>query len=90
MRGGRPGEYPEFGDRIPAHGSIPDLYDPFGIARKNSDEKKAKGLLAEINNGRLAMIGIMGFMAEAKIPGAVPGLDGLVKPFAGDVMQPFA
>jgi hypothetical protein len=34
------------------------------------------------------MIGIMGFMAEAKVPGAVPALDGLVKPFAGDVMAP--
>jgi hypothetical protein len=86
MRGGRPGEYPKF-ENIPNH-QIPSLYDPFGIAAKNSPDKKAKGLLAEINNGRLAMIGIMGFMAEAKVPGAVPALDGLVKPFAGDVMAP--
>ena len=29
-----------------------------------------------MNNGRLAMIGIMAFMAEAKVPGSVPGLVG--------------
>jgi len=87
MRGGRPGEYPAFGDRVPIH-KIPSLYDPLGIAAKNSDEKKAAGLIKEINNGRLAMIGIMGFVAESKVPGAVPALNGLVKPFAGDVMAP--
>ena len=38
--------------------------------------------------GGLAMIGIMGFMAEAKVPGSVPALSGLIKPFAGDVGQP--
>jgi len=86
MKGGKPGEYPPF-EGIPAH-QMPSLYDPFGIAAKNSPEKKAKGLLAEINNGRLAMIGIMGFMAEAKVPGSVPALTGLIKPFAGDVMAP--
>jgi len=88
MKGGKPGVYPPF-EGIPAH-KMPSLYDPLGIAAKNSDEKKATGLLAEINNGRLAMIGIMGFMAEAKVPGSVPFLTGLVKPFAGDVMVPFA
>jgi len=87
MRGGKPGLYPAF-EGIPAH-KIPPLYDPFGIASKNSDEKKAKGLLMEINNGRLAMIGIFGFMSEAKVPGSVPFLTGLIKPFAGDTMAPF-
>jgi hypothetical protein len=87
MRGGTPGAYPEFGDRIPIH-KLPSLYDPLGICAKQSQEKKAEGLLKEINNGRLAMIGIMGFVAESKVPGAVPALDGLVKPFAGDVMAP--
>merc|ERR1719183_2238174 len=86
MKGGKPGEYPAF-ENIPAH-RLPSLYDPFGIARKNSPEKKAKGLLAEINNGRLAMIGIMGFISEAHVPGSVPAISGLIKPFAGDVMAP--
>jgi len=90
MKGGKPGEYPPF-DGIPFHAAHLEkfpLYDPFGIARKNSPEKKAKGLLAEINNGRLAMIGIMGFISEARVPGSVPALEGLVKPFAGDIMAP--
>ena len=32
-----------------------DLYDPFGISKNASKEKKEKGLIVEINNGRLAM-----------------------------------
>jgi len=87
MRGGKPGAYPPF-EGIPAH-KLPPLYDPFGIASKNSAEKKAKGLLAEINNGRLAQIGIIGFISESKVPGSVPFLTGLIKPFAGDTMAPF-
>jgi len=92
MKGGKPGAYPEFKD-IPfheAHMNKFSLYDPAQIARKNSEEKKAKGLLAEINNGRLAMIGIMGFVAESKVPGSVPAISGLIKPFAGDVMAPLS
>lgn len=92
MRGGKPGVYPPFKD-IPfhkAHLNRFSLYDPLGIAAKNSPEKKASGLLKEINNGRLAMIGIMGFLAEAKVPGSVPGLTGLIKPEVFDTMGPFA
>jgi hypothetical protein len=54
-----------------------------------SPEKKEKRLLMEINNGRLAQIGIMGFLAAEKVPGSVPFLDGLVAPYSGDVMAPF-
>ena len=36
------------------------------------------------------MLGIMGFVAASKVPGSVPALDGLIKPFDGDVMAPFA
>lgn len=35
------------------------------------------------------MIGIMGFLTEQKIPGSVPLLTGIVKPYAGEVMSPF-
>ena len=53
-----------------------------------SPEKKEKRLLMEINNGRLAQIGIMGFLAAEKVQGAVPVLS-FLKPYAGEVMQPF-
>ena len=52
-------------------------------------ERKEKALLAEVNNGRLAMIGIMSIMAAQKVEGSVPALAGLIKPYAGDVMAPF-
>jgi hypothetical protein len=87
MAGGKPGDYPDFKD-IPAH-RIPPLYDPAGLFKKMSEEKKQTRLLAEINNGRLAMIGIMGFLAEGKVPGSVPALVGKIPQYAGEVMQPF-
>jgi hypothetical protein len=47
-------------------------------------------LIAEINNGRLAMLGIMAFLAEAKIPGSVPALGMFDIPaYGGEVMAPF-
>ena len=87
VRGGKPGVFPSFeGNPHP----VPlNLWDPFGFTKKMSPERKEKALLAEVNNGRLAMIGIMSFVAEAKVPGSVPGLDGLIKPCDLDVMQPF-
>ena len=36
------------------------------------------------------MFGIMGFAAAAKVPGSVPFLDGLIPPYAGEPMGPFA
>lgn len=35
------------------------------------------------------MLGIMAFMAEARVPGSVPALDGLVTPYSGEIMAPF-
>jgi len=87
MRGGKPGEYPPF-KNIPAHPVMPALYDPFGFYKNLSPEKKEKGLLAEINNGRLAMIGIMGFISAAKVPGSVPAIEGLIKTTSLDAMAP--
>ena len=55
-----------------------------------TEESKAKRLNIEVNNGRLAMIGIMGFLAAGKVPGSVPALNGLVQPYAGNVMAPFS
>ena len=43
-------------------------------------------LRTEINNGRLAMLGIMAFLAESKVPGSVPALNGLgIAPYSGEV-----
>ena len=67
-----------------------DLWDPVGFTKKMSEEKKAKSLVAEINNGRLAMIGTMAFMSEARVPGAVPALKDLVTPYDGEIMAPFS
>ena len=36
------------------------------------------------------MLGLFGFIAEAKVPGSVPALTGVIKPYAGEVMAPFA
>merc|ERR1711924_78452 len=68
-----------------------NLFDPLGITKRMSDEKKARGRLVEINNGRLAMLGLFGFLAESKIPGSVPLLNakGWVSAYAGDYMIPF-
>ena len=88
MRGGKPGYFPTF-DQLP-HPVPFNLFDPFGFSKNASAEKKAKGLLAEVNNGRLAMIGLFGFLSEAKVPGSVPGLAGVgIRPYDGDIMAPF-
>ena len=87
-KGGQPGKFPTF-DALP-HPVPFNLYDPFKFHTKLTDEQKEKRLRAEINNGRLAMLGIFGFLSEQTIPGAVPALGGVVKPFSGEVMAPFS
>jgi len=92
MAGGKPGEYPAFKsgeDGIP-HPVPFNLYDPFKISAKASDEKKAKGLIKEINNGRLAMIGILGQLAAQTTEGSVPLLKGVLPAYDGEPMAPFA
>jgi len=89
MRGGKPGQFPSIKNAAP-HPIPLDFFDPFNLQRGMSPEAKEKGLLTEINNGRLAMIGIMAFVAEAHVPGAVPLLNGVVKPYGGEIMAPFS
>jgi hypothetical protein len=87
MRGGKPGYFPTFKE-VP-HAVPWNLFDPFGFQKKLSAEQKATKLNAEINNGRLAMLGLMSLISEARVPGAVPALAGKIKPYTGEVMGPF-
>jgi len=90
MRGGKPGFFPSFNKGNIPHPVPLELFDPFGLSKNASPEKKEKGLLAEINNGRLAQLGIMAFVSEAKVPGSVPLLKGLIAPYSGECMAPLA
>jgi len=90
MRGGKPGAYPTFDlFRKEIHPVPLNLFDPFGFTTKKSAEAKADGLVKEINNGRLAMIGIFGFIAADKVEGSVPFLKDIAMPYSGEPMAPF-
>lgn len=87
--GRKPGEYPSFQlFRDNVH-FVLNLYDPFGFNKNMSDETKERRLTAEINNGRLAMLGIFGFLSADAIPGSVPALSGIAIPYDGNPMIPF-
>lgn len=91
MRGRKPGQFPSLADNFPFH-PVLNLYDPFNLHKNDSAERKERGLVAEINNGRLAMIGIFGFLAANKYPGSVPLLDkieGAAPGYSGNALAPF-
>jgi len=88
MKGGKPGYFPPFDSSFIPGGAL-DLYDPLGRNKSMSEEKKEKRLVMEINNGRLAMLGIFGFVSEGAVEGAVPGLKGIIPHYDGNVMVPF-
>jgi len=88
-KGRLPGQYPTFDNfRKHVHPLPFDLYDPFRFSRNKSEADKAKGRIMEINNGRLAMIGIMGFLAADNVKGSVPLLDAVAQAYDGNVMIP--
>merc|ERR1712066_1059479 len=90
MRGGKPGCFPKFNQGVIFNPLTPlNLFDPFGFTKDLTEEGKATKLYREINNGRLAMLGLFSLISEARVPGAVPALSGLIKPYDGEVMGPF-
>jgi len=91
MAGGKPGDFPDFtsGPEGLPHPVPFNYYDPFKLGKNMSAEQKEKRLRAEINNGRLAQIGILGFLSEQCMPGSVPLLSGVVPAYDGEPMAPF-
>jgi hypothetical protein len=100
MRGGKPGFFPPLkaekgsgdngrvtdseGNPLLPHPVPLNLYDPFGFNKNKTDEWKAQKLQMEINNGRLAMIGLMSLLSEGAVPGSVPALKDLI-PASGEI-----
>jgi len=91
MAGGKPGDFPDFqGPPLGIPHPVPfNFYDPFKTARRMSDEQKSNRLVVEINNGRAAMLGIIGFLSAQCVPGSVPPFSAFVQPYDGNVMAPF-
>merc|ERR1712216_516467 len=89
VMGGKPGFFPPL-DTVDWPHPVPlNLWDPFGFTKKMTPERKEKALLAEINNGRLAMIGLFGMLSASKGL-IVPGLDTLgLTPYGGEYMAAF-
>jgi len=101
MKGGKPGFYPEiYGRGGPDTAAGPgrqiplNLWDPFNWAKAGTAEDRAKGLQCEILNGRAAMFGIMGLLAESSVPGSVPFINAIAGDnyprYSGNVMVPFS
>ena len=90
MKGRQPGKYPSFQPFRDSVHPVLDLYDPFGFNKNMSPETKERRLIAELNNGRLAQIGILGFLAADKVAGSVPLLEPIARPYAGECMAPLA
>ena len=52
------------------------FWDPLGFMGALTEEQKAEKRLSELKNGRLAMIGIVSFLAGNTLPNSVPFVKG--------------
>merc|ERR1712204_155475 len=82
--GGKPGFFPSIKGKGGFAGGtfLLDLYDPFGILPEQSEAEKKNGLFAEVNNGRLAMIGLFSVLAESDVDIMGSVIPSLTSPFA--------
>jgi len=102
-KGGLPGYFPPIAGRagfgqVPFNLFKPAFIEPFFPVQ--TEAEKARGRQVEINNGRLAMIGLFSLLSESSTPGSVPGLtllDSLlapyglgIQPYDGDAVAGFA
>lgn len=91
--GGKAGFFPPFefadGFRVPF---VLDLWDPLKITTEMTPSLRRRKLAKEINNGRLAMLGLLSFFVESKTPGAIPFLAWahVVEPYDGQYLLPFS
>ena len=90
-KGGMPGYFPPIAGKGPPGQITLNLYKPFDIFPEQSEEQKTRGRQVEINNGRLAMLGLMSLLTESNGL-IVPPLDGIESfpKYAGNVMIPFS
>jgi len=93
-KGGMPGYYPPIKGKGGGQISL-NLWDPFqlpGGPSSQTAEQKTRGRQVEINNGRLAQLGMLSLLAQSSTPGSVPALDAIAgfPKYAGDVMVPFS
>lgn len=88
--GGKPGSFPSFRSKTGEKIWL-DFWDPLEMTSKMSPVVRRQKLAKEVNNGRLAMLGLFGFFVESKIPGALPVLDylGVVQHYDGQYLLPF-
>lgn len=88
--GGKPGFFPSLKEAQDIPHPVPfDLYDPFDLFGGMDEETKQRRLLMEINNGRLAMLGIFSLISASKGL-IVPGLEGKIPLYAGQPMAAFS
>jgi len=89
-KGGMPGYYPPIVGKGGGQIGL-NLYKPFDIFPEQDEAQKTRGRQVEINNGRLAMLGLMSLLTESNGL-IVPPLDGIESfpKYAGNVMIPFS